>query len=133
MFKKVLFLSVLGLSSLCASINGVEEQKVIKGLKNELQVPSRIDNVSSIVDIYVNTTKNKVGGKIISLMYVIDGEASFDKNQLKPAYNKDFIKMTCDSELNKLFGDDKKNTVNYKIMHKGSESFFLNYNFVDCK
>ncbi len=131
--KRVLLSSLLICSSVFASISGVTEQKVIKGLKNELQVPSRIDKVSSIVDIYVNTTKNKVGGEIISLMYVIDGEATFDKNKLKQAYDKDFIKMTCNSELNKLFGDDKKNTVNYKIMYKGIESFSLNYNYGDCK
>lgn len=136
MIKKM-FLSLgvcLTLSSqLFATISNVDEVKVLKGLKNELQVPARIDKVSSIVDIYIEKEKNKNGGKNIVLMYIIDGESTFDKNVLKNAYDKDFINMTCNSELKKLFGDDSLNTVKYRVMFNGETSFLLSYDKKMCK
>lgn len=131
--KKLLLLGLFVCSSLFASINGQSEQALIKELKKELKIPYRVDNVSSFVEVYIAPETIGEKSKNIVMMYIIDGGSKFDKNLLKQAYNKDFNNASCNSSLKLFFGDNQSNTITYKVMFEGKESFNLTYNKENCK
>lgn len=126
------FILIFFANNLFADINGESEQSVIKQLKKELKIPYRVDNVSSLVEVYIEPETLNTKSKNVVIMYIIDGGSIFDKNILKEAYNKDFKNMSCNSSLKLFFGDNKSNTLTYKVMFNGKESFQLNYNSKNC-
>ncbi len=127
--KKFIMSILVMYSSLFADINGEPEQIMINKFKKELNIPYRIDKVSSMVEVYLSFEKT---GKNIVIMYVIDNDSKFDKEKLKQAYYKDFKNMVCNSSVNIFFGDDKKNTISYRIMSQGKYLFEFSYVNEDC-
>lgn len=124
--KKIILGLVVGVVSLFGSILGVSEAEFAIGMKKHMNVPVRVNEAMSIVDVYVDKTAKRKSGKEIVILYVLEDLDEYNPKNLGKEYTDELIKSGCEDSLN-TFGDNKENGIRYDILKSGKivSSFLL--------
>ena len=130
--KKLLILLIVSSLSLFATINGQDENAVVKFLKAKSNIPYKVSDNLANTDLYVEPNKTTPkGGKEIVYEYTLNSTQSHNYKEWKEAFEEELVKNCKGIEF--LFGDKLNNAVVNKYKHLGKIVFQVKLDASMCR
>lgn len=130
--KKLLILLIVSSLSLFATINGQDENAVVKFLKAKSNIPYKVSDNLANTDLYVEPNKTTPkGGKEIVYEYTLNSTQAYNYKELKEAHEEVLINTCKSYEI--LFGDKLNNAVVNKYKHLGKIVFQIKLDASMCR
>lgn len=130
--KKLLILLIVSSLSLFATINGQDENAVVKFLKAKSNIPYKASDNLANTDLYVEPNKTTPkGGKEIVYEYTLNSTQAYNYKELKEAHEEVLINTCKSYEI--LFGDKLNNAVVNKYKHLGKIVFQIKLDASMCR
>ena len=132
--KKILLLFIASSLSLFATIQGYDENDVIKVYKQKMNVPIQRTSDFYETDNYIEPNKkSSKGGKEIVFEYTLNAIEAYDYKKTKLYYEKFYISEEMCKTQNFLFGDKLNNVIVTKFKHLGKTRFEFKLDASMCR
>ncbi len=130
--KKLLILLIVSSLSLFATIDGQDENAVVKFLKADSNIPSKINDNIALTDLYIEPNKSTPkGGKEIVYEYTLNSTKAYDYEITKKNIEKGKKDICKNNKF--MFGDKLNNTVVDKYKHLGKIVFQAKFDTNICR